>query len=112
MELLKGRRGCFRAARWGFDLGFCLARAFLEAADGSAACAELERILANRGLERGSNGFEYPMAFVYLARAATLEGKLAKSHKAYQDFFALWKDADLDIPILKEARPEFEKKLR
>jgi hypothetical protein len=44
-----------------------------------------------------------------LARAAALSGDTAKSRKAYQDFFALWKDADADIPILQEARREYEK---
>jgi hypothetical protein len=39
-----------------------------------------------------------------LARAYALTLDTAKSRKAYQDFFALWKDADPDIPILKEAQ--------
>jgi hypothetical protein len=39
-----------------------------------------------------------------LARAYALSGDTAKAKTAYQDFLTLWKDADLDIPILKEAR--------
>jgi hypothetical protein len=44
-----------------------------------------------------------------LARASALVGDTAKAAKAYQDFFALWKDADADIPILKQAKAEFAK---
>jgi len=42
-----------------------------------------------------------------LARAAALSGDTAKARKAYQDFLALWKDADPDLPILAEARKEY-----
>jgi hypothetical protein len=44
-----------------------------------------------------------------LARAAAIAGDTTKSRQAYQDFFALWKDADADIPILIEAKREYEK---
>jgi hypothetical protein len=42
-----------------------------------------------------------------LARAQALAGDTARARKAYQDFLALWKDADPDIPILKEAKAEY-----
>jgi hypothetical protein len=42
-----------------------------------------------------------------VARGATLAGDTAKARKAYQDFLAVWKDADPDIPILIEARKEY-----
>jgi hypothetical protein len=38
-----------------------------------------------------------------------LAGDLAKAGKAYQDFLTLWRDADPDIPILKEAKAEYAK---
>jgi eukaryotic-like serine/threonine-protein kinase len=44
-----------------------------------------------------------------LARAYSLTDDKSKSRAAYQDFFALWKDADPDIPILKEAKAEYAK---
>jgi eukaryotic-like serine/threonine-protein kinase len=44
-----------------------------------------------------------------LGRGYTLQGDAAKARVAYQDFFALWKDADPDIPILKEAKAEYAK---
>jgi hypothetical protein len=44
-----------------------------------------------------------------LARARTLSGDSARAGTAYRDFFALWKDADPDIPILKQAKAEYAK---
>jgi hypothetical protein len=44
-----------------------------------------------------------------LARAYTIPGDTAKSRTAYQDLFALWKNADPDIPILKQAKAEYAK---
>ncbi len=49
------------------------------------------------------------LARLGLARAYAPQGDAAKARAAYQDFLALWKDADLDIPILKEAKVEYEK---
>ena len=44
-----------------------------------------------------------------LARAYALQGNSAKARAAYQDFLNLWKDADPDIPILKQAKAEYAK---
>ena len=49
------------------------------------------------------------LAQLGLARAYTLQGDTAKARTAYQDFLALWKDADPDIPIFKQAKAEFAK---
>ena len=49
------------------------------------------------------------LAHLGVGRAYALSGDVAKSRAAYQDFFALWKDADSDIPILKEAKAEYAK---
>jgi hypothetical protein len=43
------------------------------------------------------------------ARAYALQGDKTKTRSTYQDFFALWKDADPDIPILKQAKAEYAK---
>ena len=45
---------------------------------------------------------------VSVCRAAVLNGDTAGARKLYQDFFALWKDADADLPVLVEARKEYE----
>ena len=52
---------------------------------------------------------EYPLAQLNLSRAYAMQGDSAKARIAYQDFFTLWKDADPDIPILKQAKAEYAK---
>jgi cytochrome c-type biogenesis protein CcmH/NrfG len=47
------------------------------------------------------------LARLVLARAYALQGDTAKARAAYQDFLTLWKDADPDIPILKQAKAEY-----
>jgi eukaryotic-like serine/threonine-protein kinase len=81
--------------------------AYLRQGTGSEAEAEFQKILEHRGINSISP--LYALAHLGLARAAALKGDTAKSRTAYQDFFALWKDADPDIPILKEAKQEYEK---
>jgi hypothetical protein len=49
------------------------------------------------------------LAHLQLARAHVVSGDTAKAKTAYQDFLTLWKDADADIPILKEAKAEYAK---
>jgi hypothetical protein len=46
---------------------------------------------------------------VNLGRAYVQQGDTAKARAAYQNFFALWKDADPDIPVLKQAKAEYAK---
>jgi hypothetical protein len=50
-----------------------------------------------------------PLARLEIGRAWAMAGDNAKAKAAYQDFFALWKDADPDISILKQARAEHAK---
>jgi hypothetical protein len=51
----------------------------------------------------------YPLAYLGIARSAAISGDLPKSRKTYQDLFAIWKDADPDLPALLEARREYQK---
>ena len=51
----------------------------------------------------------YPMSKLQLARAYAPQGNATKARAACQDFFAYWKDADPDIPILKQAKAEYAK---
>ncbi len=51
----------------------------------------------------------YSLAYLGLGRAQALAGNASEARKAYQNFLALWKDADSDIPILKEAKAEYAK---
>jgi len=50
-----------------------------------------------------------PLSQLNIGRAHALRGDVGKARTAYQDFLALWKDADADIPILKEAKAEYAK---
>lgn len=49
----------------------------------------------------------FSLSHLGMARAAAMAGDVSKARKYYQDFLALWKDADPDIPILEEAKAEY-----
>jgi DNA-binding winged helix-turn-helix (wHTH) protein/Tfp pilus assembly protein PilF len=81
--------------------------AYLMLHDGSRAVAEFQKFIDHRGLV-----VNFPwgaLARLGLARAYALQGDTAKARAAYQDFLTLWKDADPDIPILKQAKAEYAK---
>jgi len=77
--------------------------------------AEFQKILDHKGANWGSTwhypnwGLYYSISYVGLARASVLAGDPAKARKSFQDFFALWKDADPDVPILQQAKAEYQK---
>jgi hypothetical protein len=82
-------------------------QAYLKSAQGQQAAAEFQKMLSHRGL---MNNFPLgALARLQLGRAYVLAGDASKSRTAYQDFLALWKDADPDIPILKQAKAEYAK---
>jgi predicted Zn-dependent protease len=90
-----------------FQTAYLRGQAYVDLRRGPDAGAEFQKILDHRGWQTSSPF--YPLAHVGLARAAALAGDTTKARRAYQDFFALWKDADADIPILQLARREYEK---
>jgi eukaryotic-like serine/threonine-protein kinase len=80
-------------------------QAYLKAGQGQLAVVEFQKMIALRWMS-------YPLgalARLQLGRAYALSGDKAKAQGAYQDFLALWKDADPDVPILKEAKSEYAK---
>jgi serine/threonine protein kinase/Flp pilus assembly protein TadD len=81
--------------------------AYVAAHQGSAAVAEFQKILDHPGVV--VNSPLGSLAHLGLARAYALSGDTAKAQAAYQDFLALWKDADPDIPILQQAKAEYAK---
>jgi serine/threonine protein kinase/tetratricopeptide (TPR) repeat protein len=91
----------------GFMPNFLRGEIYLKMKDGGKAAVEFQRILDHRGV----SGFDpiYAVARLDLARAYVEQGDMAKARTTYQDFFAFWKDADPDIPVLLEARKEYEK---
>jgi serine/threonine protein kinase/tetratricopeptide (TPR) repeat protein len=81
--------------------------AYLGMKSGREAAAEFQKILDHRG--GSSLSILYPLAYVGLGRAYTIAGDLVKARKSYQDFLGLWKDADAEIPMLVQAKKEYEK---
>jgi hypothetical protein len=81
--------------------------AYLAGKQGVAAAAEFQKILDHPGLVR--NEPIGALAHLQLARAHTLSGDIPKAKRAYESFLKLWKDADRDISILKDAQAEYSK---
>ncbi|HMD17437.1 MAG TPA: serine/threonine-protein kinase [Terriglobales bacterium] len=81
--------------------------AYLQAKRGAEAAAEFQKIVDHRGIDPIVP--EHSLAKLGLGRAYVMTGDTAKARAAYQDFFALWKDADPDVPVLKEAKAEYER---
>jgi serine/threonine protein kinase/tetratricopeptide (TPR) repeat protein len=81
--------------------------AYLAQRNGPAAAAEFQKFLDHTGIVQ--NFLLGSLAHLQLARAYVLSSDTAKAEAAYQHFLTLWKDADPDIPILKEARAEYGK---
>ena len=81
--------------------------AYLDGGKGQQAAAEFQKLIEHRSIV--GNFILGALAQLQLGRAKAMSGEKESSRKAYQDFFALWNDADPDIPILKEAKAEYEK---
>ena len=81
--------------------------AYLAAKQGAAAAAEFQKILDHPGAVRSEP--IGALAHLELGRAYVLSGDQGKAKSAYQDFLTLWKDADPDIPLLKQAKTEYER---
>ena len=86
---------------------FVRGQAFLRERQGAQAAAEFQKLIDHRGIVQ--NLPIGALAHLYLGRAYVVGGDMARARAAYQDFLALWKDADADIPILKEAKAEYAK---
>jgi tetratricopeptide (TPR) repeat protein len=81
--------------------------AYLMLHDGNRAAAEFQKFIDHRG-----QVVNFPwgaLARLGLARAYAMQGDTAKARAAYQDFLTIWKDADPDVPVLKQAKAEYAK---
>jgi DNA-binding winged helix-turn-helix (wHTH) protein/tetratricopeptide (TPR) repeat protein len=81
--------------------------AYLTLHDGNRAAGEFQKFIDHRGLV-----MNFPwgaLARLGLARAYAMQGDTGKARTGYQEFLTIWKDADPDIPILKEAKAEYAK---
>ncbi len=83
------------------------AQAYLAAQQSTAAIAEFQVILSHPGLVL--NEPIGALAHLGLGRAYAQAGDTTRARTAYQDFLALWKDADTELPVLKEAKAEYSK---
>jgi tetratricopeptide (TPR) repeat protein len=103
LELLKPTERYEAAA--GFSSQTLRSMVYLKLDQGAHADAEARKILDHRG--QGPLSSLWPLAHLTLARASAIQGDTQQARKSYQDFFALWKDADPDVPVLLEAKKEF-----
>ena len=83
------------------------AQAYLAAGEYGKAVADFENVLSHRGWPEWE--IFSPLAQLGLARAYAMQGDREYSRKAYDEFFTTWKDADPDIPILRQAKAEYKK---
>jgi eukaryotic-like serine/threonine-protein kinase len=81
--------------------------AYMQAHNARAALAEFQKLIDHPGITQ--NYFTGALVHLQIGRAYAMAGDSAKAKTAYQDFLTLWKDADPDIPILKEAKAEYAK---
>jgi tetratricopeptide (TPR) repeat protein len=87
--------------------------AYLRIHKGALAADEFQRIVDHKGASWGATwvhpnwGQYYSLSYLGMARGFALAGDTAKARRAYQDFFELWKDADSDVPFLKQAKAEY-----
>ena len=72
-----------------------------------ASCSRAAASLDHRG--SGPTSLNFVLAELGLGRANSLGGNIVEARAAYQDFLVLWKDADPDVPILKQAKAEYAK---
>jgi hypothetical protein len=79
--------------------------ALLDARQGAGAAADFQWILDHRGYSMMDPA--YPLAELGLARADVLKGDKAGARTAYQNFLAMWKDADATLPVLQQAKAEY-----
>ena len=80
-------------------------QAYLETHQGKEAAAEFQKFLDHRSI--ALNSPLAALAHLGLARAYSLQGDSAKARGSYENFLALWKHADRDVPILKQAKAEY-----
>ena len=91
----------------GLYTAYVRGRAYLAEGRGQEAAAEFQKVLKRRGIVLADP--VGALAHLQLGRAYVVSGDKIEAQKAYQDFLALWKDADPDTPVLKQAKAEYAK---
>ena len=106
MRLMESVRSYDRGIVTGLANNYVRGTLYLQQRMGNEAAREFKAIIDHPGIDYLS--VAHVLAQLGLGRAAALTGDTVGARKAYQDFFALWKDADPDLPVLVEARKEYE----
>jgi serine/threonine protein kinase/tetratricopeptide (TPR) repeat protein len=106
IQLLESIRSYDGGIPTGIASNYMRGQLYLQQRRGNEAAAEFKTILERRGIDHFSPG--HALAHLGLGRAAAINGDTAGARKSYQDFFGLWKDADSDLPVLVQARKEYE----
>ncbi len=95
------------------DVTYVRGLAYLKMHRGTDAASEFQKIVDNEGASWGATwvhpnwGQYYSLSYLGMARGFALAGDSEKAKKAFESFFSLWKYADADIPILKQAKAEY-----
>ncbi len=105
LELLEGLPVPPRQFDW--YASYVRGRALLHTGQGGAAAVEFQKIIDHRHITH--NMAIGPICYVWLARARMQAGDSVAAIRAYQDLFTIWKDADPDLPILREAKAGYAK---
>jgi pentatricopeptide repeat protein len=92
----------------GLEPAYLRGLAYLQLGKGSDATAEFQRVVNHRIILENERILRL-LSFLYLGRAQVMMGDKVVARKSYQDFLTLWKDADPDIPIYKQAKAEYAK---
>ncbi|MGA7927234.1 MAG: protein kinase [Candidatus Sulfotelmatobacter sp.] len=80
-------------------------QAYLQTHNGTQAVAEFQKLLDHRAIV--GNFPTGALVHLQMGRAYAMSGEISKAKPAYEDFFAIWKGADPDIPILRQAKTEY-----
>jgi tetratricopeptide (TPR) repeat protein len=95
------------------DASYFRGLAYLRLHKSAEAAVEFQKIVDHKGASWGATwvhpnwGLYYSLSHLGLARSSALAGDTARARKAFQDFLALWKDADADIPVFRQAKAEY-----
>jgi hypothetical protein len=92
----------------GLEPAYLRGLAYLQLGKGLDATAEFQRVVNHRIILENERILN-PLSFLYLGRAQAMMGDKEAARKSYQDFLTLWKDADPDIPIYRQAKVEYAK---
>jgi serine/threonine protein kinase/tetratricopeptide (TPR) repeat protein len=106
IQLFESIRGYEGGMILGVGTTFARGNLYLKQRMGNEAAAEFRKVIDQRGIDIFS--LTHNLAHLGLGRALAINGDTAGARKAYQDFFACWKDADSDLPVLAEARKEYD----